>query len=732
MSNEENPVVVSDEVKGGEHETQHETQHETTNVSNTNYTPGGHKGQEEIADSLDEIIEEVSYDEEPPVTFFAPPASEKQAYGEQRIKISHPSTPERARQPRLEVKHLETLANDNFDGLFDYVKLSVFRITPTREQSAEMLIESAKKWFFYHIDVAKLDRIVAAELLLSVCRKVIARYNATCKEGDRVVKTRASVPAELSPTMAAELVYHCEHVYRSAETMSQTPDDDLLLIYESDPTNPAYGTYVSDKLTLKAKCWQFACSPAGKSFDVFYEHLHMLADRQHRDRGAYRDLIPVANGIIDYRTKELLPFSPEYVFTTKAAVKYSPDAKSPLIHNDDDGTEWDVESWIADFFDDPEMTELIWQIIGATLRPYVSWNKAAFFYSESGNNGKGTLIALMRAVLGGAAYASIPLADFGKDFMLEPLLRVSAILVDENDVGTFIDKAANFKAIVTNDLLSINRKFLPAVTHRFHGFMVQCLNELPKIKDRSESLYRRQIFIPFEKSFTGAERKYIKDEYIQRQDVLEYVLWRVINMPDYYSFIEPEATRSALEEYKEYNDPVRAFWLEFKDEFVWDLVPYDFLYSLYKAWLERTSPSATPLGRNTFRRDLFSVVTGDSDWIVDKTSRHSPNGRMDTPEILILEYDLKDWQNPRGGKANPAALLKFDKKETYKGLLRVQPRAQSEAPTETDTDEAMSIHAAVESLDVPMVDAPAELDITSGEYQTPTGFTIPKPVSTTS
>ena len=53
--------------------------------------------------------------------------------------------------------------------------------------------------------------------------------------------------------------------------------------------------------------------------------------------------------------------------------------------------DWDVESWMDDLFDDPELVELMWKILGAIIRPNVPWDKSAWFYSESGNNGKGTL-----------------------------------------------------------------------------------------------------------------------------------------------------------------------------------------------------------------------------------------------------------------------------------------------------------------------------------------------------
>ena len=81
-------------------------------------------------------------------------------------------------------------------------------------------------------------------------------------------------------------------------------------------------------------------------------------------------------------------------------MNYNPNAKNPVIHNPDDGTDWDVESWMADLSDDPEIVNVLWKILGAVIRPNVAWGKAAWLYSESGNNGKGTLCQLMRALCG--------------------------------------------------------------------------------------------------------------------------------------------------------------------------------------------------------------------------------------------------------------------------------------------------------------------------------------------
>jgi putative DNA primase/helicase len=276
----------------------------------------------------------------------------------------------------------------------------------------------------------------------------------------------------------------------------------------------------------------------------------------------------------------------------------------------------------------------------------------------------------MRSLCGDGSYAAIPLVDFSKQFALEPLTRATAIIVDENDVGTFIDKAANLKAVITNDVIPIDRKFKTPISYQFYGFMVQCLNEFPRIKDRSDSFYRRQLFIPFDKCFTGRERKYIKNDYLHRPEVLEYVLYKVLTM-NFYTLSEPESCKAALDEYKDYNDPVRQFLDEMLPQFVWDLVPFSFLYELYKAWFKKNSPSGSIQGRTTFVNDVCAAIQGNGEWYCqDRKAAIRPGSKMQASEHLIAEYDLKEWMNPSYTGGDVDQICRPRLKSTYNGLLR--------------------------------------------------------------
>lgn len=481
---------------------------------------------------------------------------------------------------------------------------------------------------------------VEFHLLNRINNRLISENTQYGLKGSRAYQTLRT----LTPAVIAGCMLKRNRIVRIMLSEKNTdPNYDVLAVYMDH--GPNTGIYVTDEVSIRVLAREYNYSISPKELDHVID---MLADNAPRVMvSAHRDLIAVNNGIFDYKTKTLLPFTPEIVFTAKSAVNYNENAVNPVIHNDADGTDWDIESWMTDLNDDPEIVALLWEILSAIIRPNVAWDKTAWFLSEVGNNGKGTLLTLMRNLCGERAWTSIPVADFGKDFHLEPLIRTNAVLVDENDVGEYVDRAANLKAVITNDVILINRKNKTPIAYQFRGFMVQCVNDTPRFRDKSGSLYRRQLIIPFDKSFTGAERKYIKQDYMHRTEVLEYVLYRVLS-GNFYELSEPAAVRAALHQYKIENDPVRAFAEEFLDRVVWDLLPWRFLYALYRAWLTKDQPSNPPLGYNKFVKHLTLILqeaVGEGEsygWFVTPAAVRTKN-RILGEEPLAVEYNLDQW-----------------------------------------------------------------------------------------
>ena len=403
----------------------------------------------------------------------------------------------------------------------------------------------------------------------------------------------------------------------------------------------------------------------------------------------YRNLIPVNNGIFDYDTKKLLPFSPDYVFVSKCKVNFNAAATNVVIHNDDDGTDWDVDSWIHELTDDPQVEQLIWQIIGAVIRPNVRWDKVIMPYSTKGNNGKGTLCRLLRNLCGEGNYTSIAINDMSKNFRLSPLLHVSAVIVDENNVTGYLDDASTFKALITGDQVQIEEKYKAPVDFRFCGLMVQCVNFLPRVNDKTSSFYRRILMVPFEKCFTGAERKYIKDDYLNRQEVLEYVLCKVLEkIPSYYEFDVPDACTRLLDDYKTFNDPVRQFAEEMLPELKWQLVPNKFLYDLFKAWYEENIPSGRVQGKNSFLQEFKDVIAEHDDWKATGSSVPT-QGYSFGSEPLIIRYNLTKWMND-AYRGTDAAMICTPSMDTIKSSVSGIIRATNVVAVEEDEDKPFS------------------------------------------
>lgn len=550
---------------------------------------------------------------------------------------------------------------------------------PLTNQTYASLIYTTTESYLEDMDMENHPSPETMEMeLLAATNDAIRSYNNGAPDDDGNFPDklkgdeRYKLLKTLHPVQIAMCMVKVDGAIRIAMSgLGSDPMYDVVALYQDMGDDE--GIYLTSEAELKRKVRRYNPCVMANEFKEVMSALQDLTTR--RERCSDRDLIPVNNGIFDYKNKILLPFDPEYVFTSKSHVDYQTNAPNPHITMPD-GEDWDVESWMESLSDDRDVTSLLWHAMGAMVRPSVPWNKCIFLYSEQGNNGKGTWCTAARNLCGEGTYASIPLADFGKDFLLEPLVGASTVIVDENDVGTYVDSARCFKAAVTGDPISINRKFRSPIIHVFRGVMVQCVNDIPKFKDHSDSMFRRWLPIPMMKNFEGAERKYIKDEYLHRDDVLQYMLWKVLcGLPDYYELEEPEVCKELKDEFKTVNDPVRQFMDEVDRCAAWNLLPYSYLYTLYQHWSKVSNPSGKVLNKTNFLRELDKRVDdytygGQPKWIRTKAPV-SANGRMDYPEPMILQYNVEEWMNwsyhgmDLYRKATPMVLG-----NKYRGLLR--------------------------------------------------------------
>ena len=424
-----------------------------------------------------------------------------------------------------------------------------------------------------------------------------------------------------------------------------------LVTYED--AGPDEGLYVPAEQRIRRLARQYHYTISSKDLNAVVECVRDSVSLLKESEDS--DVVALANGLFNLRTKELRPFSPDVVLRSKASVAFREDVTTcPVI----DG--WSIDEWIRELANnDPQVEQLFWEIIAALFRPEHPFQKAALLYSPTGSNGKGTFLELLRHLVGVDRVATLSISDFGEQFLPEALCSAFAVLSDENEVGDFLRKAGAFKAWVTHDWIRINVKYGPARSVKGRGLCVFCVNELPSSKDKSESLYRRFVAIPFLKRYVGAdENKAIKNDYVKQPEVLEYVAHKALMMPWFDTFIEPAVCKKLLNQIRVENDPVLQFAEEFFDRFVWDLLPWKFSFGLYSAWMRKEVPSGHPVGIREFTKRMTDYVDKNPScgWFVPRGADGNQKGmstqnRIVGDEPLAVEYGLSDWIDlqPVGG-----------------------------------------------------------------------------------
>ncbi|MGV3198070.1 DNA primase family protein [Lactobacillus amylovorus] len=354
------------------------------------------------------------------------------------------------------------------------------------------------------------------------------------------------------------------------------------------------------------------------------------------------NLYALGNGIFDAKKHKLLAYSPKYVFTSKIAVNYNPDAQEPRFDN------WSFSKWINEDIagNKEDKIKLIWQTFKAVINSNYSYHSSVFLLDNAnGSAGKGTFEQLLQNIAGKNNYASIKLNQFEKDAVLATIVNKPLVIGDDNDPKKPIDSSENFKSAATGDTIVINDKFEKVYSYKPTCLIVQSLNELPKFKDNTGANYRRIRVIKFNKHYIeNADNRKIKDEYIYNKELLEWIVKKAIDVKIDGVMIRTKESNEILEQNKIDSDP----FLQFVNEII---VPTDHgykfqdtTYQVYKRWFEVTGHK---LGLET-DREFNKRIRKDTDIKQGRRWRNNHklqvwlNIEFNTYSGNINEVDIKD------------------------------------------------------------------------------------------
>ena len=328
-------------------------------------------------------------------------------------------------------------------------------------------------------------------------------------------------------------------------------------------------------------------------------------ESKEEKRTQNKNLIIVNNGVYDRQQDKLLSFSPDYVFTTKIATDYNSQAMREPEFNG-----WSVSKWFDDVADgNKDKKTLLWQIITASIDATTSHESAIFLIDDGqGRTGKSTFERLIMNLIGEENCGQLKLIEFEEDFKLALVDEKTVIIGDDNDPNSFNADSSKFKSLVTGETILINPKGTKPYYNRFNSLIIQSMNGMPRFKDSSDAHLRRFRIVKFNHQYPATpENRKIKDDYINRQELLEWLLYKALHSPKVTNFIQTGESENATEEIKEDNDAVYHFVNKYFNELESTRIPSNFLFNYFMACMDAEN-NHQQIAQRTFTKRIKPIL----------------------------------------------------------------------------------------------------------------------------
>jgi putative DNA primase/helicase len=260
---------------------------------------------------------------------------------------------------------------------------------------------------------------------------------------------------------------------------------------------------------------------------------------------------------------------------------------------------------------DAESKQLLQQWFGYLISPDTSQQKILFVIGPP-RAGKGTIMRILRSLVGSSNCCAPTLGSLATPFGLAPLLGKSVAVVEDARVGPHQDLATICERLLTisgEGELTIDRKFKPAINIKLGLRFAIVSNEIPRIEDASNALSSRFSTIKLARSFRGQEDLGLAERL--NTELPGIFRWAVAGWRDLQQqgrFIRPAASVEIEKETEEIGSPIQAF-VNARCQIDADgRVSKEDLWNEYKDWCK--DEERKPRHRTWFFRDLKSAVPG--------------------------------------------------------------------------------------------------------------------------
>lgn len=253
------------------------------------------------------------------------------------------------------------------------------------------------------------------------------------------------------------------------------------------------GIYVPQgKFFLKEKLRELL----GKYYSTFYYNMVLVKvetdtaiDQNEFFNHNYVDEIPVNNGILNLKTRELKDFTPEKIFFNKLPVEYDPRAECPQI-----------DKFLEETLKSEDDKEVFYELGGFCLLKEYRFEKA-FMLVGNGRNGKDKSLELIKKLIGVDNCCSVPLSSIVPDSFIISEFHNKMVNLSGEVSNSDLKDTSEFKALTGRSLKSAPRKFLKPITFVNYAKFIFACNELPFVYDNSKGFWDRWVVLEFPYTF---------------------------------------------------------------------------------------------------------------------------------------------------------------------------------------------------------------------------------------
>jgi putative DNA primase/helicase len=296
--------------------------------------------------------------------------------------------------------------------------------------------------------------------------------------------------------------------------------------------------------------------------------------------------INCTNGILDVSVTPpvLRPHTPKFLSMTQCPWPWEPNATC-------DETDRIIQDILPN-----DAPNLLYEILGLLLIPYMDLQKAIMLYGEGGC-GKSTLLELIQVALGSANCTNKSLQELEERFMAARLVGKLANICPDIPAKAMTE-SSKFKKIVGGDSIPAENKNCDPFDFKPYARLIFSANTLPRSADSSEAFYDRWIIVHCTKRHRAAADE-IRREVIRatfEREMPGILVRAVACIPQIlqHGITVSPSMHAALEEFRIQTNPITVWLKQHTVMGPSTQVKKDQLMRAYNAWADHKGlPFAT-------------------------------------------------------------------------------------------------------------------------------------------